>query len=923
MTGVIAKIEENARRRLVLPPLSRPADELPRYRHFLKVETGRLKILHKGGASGLEVCQARAAMMDVLIRYIWDAVIRGHPGGVRSRPRITLVAYGGYGRGELAPFSDVDLLFLHDIGKEAGEERRKTLAEWTGGLLYTLWDIGLKVGHAVRSIPECLQVAGADMQALTALLEARRITGDEGLFDRFRDRFEARCVRGHEAEYIRMRMEDQRTRRAKHGNSPALQEPNVKNGVGGLRDFQNLLWMAWFKHRTRSLEELQSRDFLGSGERRQLEAAHDFLLRTRTELHLAADRALDVLAANVKPRVASGLGYADRSPRIRVEKFMRDYYTHARNIFLITRTLEQRMALLEEAPRPRSGRRRPGDAPPGPQFDGFRVVDGQLLQVYRTALSDDPRRFLRAFLHCQKRGLRLHPDLAQLMRQQVALVDRGFLSDPHNHTTFLEILNQPGNVAPALRAMHEVGFLGKFLPEFGRLTNLVQHEFYHQYAVDEHTLTCIEKLDAVWSATEAPQRNYTALLRGVERPFVLHLALLLHDCGKALDKGRHELVGGELALRAARRLRLDGATTHTLRLLIELHLAMVQISQRRDLEDSEVIQEFAAAIQSREQLDLLTLHTYADSMGTSDTLWNGFKDSLLWSLHHKTAALLSGGTEFLRAEERRRELLREEVRGQLPKTFGADEIEAHFAGLPDRYFRIHSAREIARDLTLAHQFMYLQLTEADRALEPVIAWHDERDRGCSSVHVCTWDRAGLFSKIAGSLTASSLNIHGAQIFTRADGIVLDTFDVTDARTGALPGPEARTRFDRLLDQVLTGDVDLARAMAKAPQYQALWYGAGGERMAPRVRFDHKTLPNRTIIDVEAEDRVGLLYALSVALNRLRLNLVLAKVVTEKGAALDTFYVTELDGKKVKPGGDREAQIARRLREAAEADPVAR
>ena len=534
---------------------------------------------------------------------------------------------------------------------------------------------------------------------------------------------------------------------------------------------------------------------------------------------------------------------------------------------------------------------------PGAQFDGFRVVDGQLRHVYKTALRDDPRRFLRAFLHCQQRGLALHPDLAQLMRQQLQILDRSFLADRHNHATFLEILNQRGNVAAHLRAMHEVGFLGKFIPEFGKLTNLVQHEFYHQYAVDEHTLTCVEKLDQVWNATERPFRNYSEVFRALERPFVLYLALLLHDAGKAAGTGHHEIVGGELAIKVSKRLKLDAGTTDSLRRIIELHLLMVQVSQRRDLEDPGVIAEFSRAVGSLENLMLLALHTFADSMGTSDTLWNGFKDSLLWTLYHKAEAVMTGATEFIQAQRAVLERLREDVRALLPKTFAPDEVDAHFEGLPPRYFQLHSARDIVRDLTLAHRFMHLQLTEAERALEPVVAWQEERDRGYAVAHVCTWDRAGLFAKVAGALTAAGLNIFGAQIFTRQDGIVLDTFYVAEARTGVVPAEEVRDRFERILLQVLTAAFDLDRAIAQAPRYPSL-FRAGGERMPMKVRVDNEASPTATVIDLEAEDRMGLLYRVSRKLYDLGLSIALARISTERGVVLDTFYVTDVEGAKI-------------------------
>ena len=913
MKTLLAKIEENADRRLPLPPGRKPTEELSRYRNFLKEESARLRILHRAGAGGLEICTAQAAMMDVLIRHILEAVKQAFP-AQNKPPRLSLVAYGGYGRAELNPFSDIDLMFLYTAG--GGRPVEVTMSEWTSGLLYTLWDIGLKVGHSVRTVEDCIKLANNDMQAKTALLESRLITGDEKLVQQLRKQFDTQCVQGHEDEYIGQRLEDQARRRTRHGDSAAMQEPNVKNGCGGLRDFQNLLWMAYFKLGFRSTAALQSHGQVSARERKQLDEAHNYLLRVRNELHYSAGSAADVLTAPVKASVASGLGYTERSPRLRVEHFMREYYTHARNIYLITRTLEQRLALVrtpERGFRLLLGRRaRP---PISQELDGFKIVGRQLTAPSRTIFREDPNRLIRAFLYAQQRGLDLHPDLAQTLRQlvQEGRVDGAFLRDPGVHTSFLEILSQRGNVAPTLRSMHEVGFLGKLVPEFGRMTNLVQHEFYHQYAVDEHTLVALQRLDAIWGATQAPQSHYVPMLQQIERPEVLYLALLLHDSGKAFPGRPHELVGGELALRASRRLQLDGATTHTLRLLIELHLEMVKVSQRRDLEDRSVICQLASEVQTPDTLAMLTLHTLADSLGTSDTLWNSFKDMLLRSLYYKTRDVLLGGAEFIEVERRQRELLQQEVTNLLPKTFSPEEVSAHFRGMPARYFQIHDARAVARDLTLVHQFMHLQLTEDERALEPAMLWSDEPDRGYTGVHICTWDRAGLFAKLTGGLAAGGLNILAAQIYTRADDIVLDDFFVVDARTGKLPEAPVRQRFERIMTDVLARSLDAAKALAKAQRYPPL-YRAVGERIPSTVRFDNDTSASCTVIDVEAEDRVGLLFSVAKTLHELQLDVVLAKIVTEKGAAIDTFYVTGRDRKKILEL-ERLREIERGVREA--------
>jgi [protein-PII] uridylyltransferase len=911
------KVENHAARRLAISQAHTPAQEIVRYKDFLKVENHRVHLLHKRGESGLAVCQARATAVDVLLRSIVRAIEANLRAQNSPVPKYALVALGGYGRGELNPYSDIDILFLHETDQVTGGRAKPSLKAIAEGVLYVLWDCGLKVGHVVRSAEDCVAEANSNMQSKTALIQARLVGGDEALFKKMRDLVTAKAVRGFEREYIEARIDDQETRRTKHGNAATMQEPNIKNGCGGLRDYQNLIWMAYFKYRASNLEELEKREFISSAERRQLDAAYDFLLKVRTELHYQSKRAVDVLPKSLQPVMATALGYRDPSPSKRLEMFMRDVYTHMRNIYLITRTLEQRLALLpgekRKIPSLRDLLKRRRERAEEQIVDGFRILDGKIYNGPRT-FKEQPRRMMRAFLHAQARGLQLDPDLAQSIRNSLSLVNREFMQDTHVRETFLEILNQRGNVAPTLRAMHEVGLLGKYLPEFGKLTCLVQHEFYHQYTADEHTLVCVEKLDKVWESTTPPFSNYARLFQNVERPFVLYLALLLHDAGKAYHSGKHAEVGGDLAITVASRLELDGATTHSLRLIIENHLAMVQISQRRDLEDPSVIKSFAAQIQSKENLDMLTLHTFADSQGTSEQLWNGFKDSLLWGLYDRAARVLQGQTEFITAKQTQLAVLRDEVTALLPPTFAPDEVEAHFATLPPRYFQIRSAREIVAEIVMAHRFMHLQLVEEDKALEPVITWHNEPDRGYTTVQICTWDRAGLFAKIAGSLTAAGLNILSGQVFTRLDGIVLDSFYVTDAKTGTLPKKEEKELFEKILAQVLTGEIDLRALIAKQKPAKPLYKAIGDERIPTVITFDNVTAEKRTIIDLETEDRVGLLYVISQAFIDLGLDLALAKIVTEKGAAIDSFYVRYLHGWKIE-SKEQQKEVEARLREA--------
>ena len=919
MQDLQKKIEAAAEARLSFSPNATPAEKLARYKNFLKVETHRLKLLHRAGASGIQVCQGRATILDVLLRHFWNtAVSTLSPQAQEEFPPIALVAIGGFGRAELNPQSDIDFMFLHEGQVVAGKPLAH-LAKLIDGVLYPLWDIGLKVGYSVRDVDDCVKVANTDMQSKTSLIESRLVIGSEALFKKFQKAVVARCVVGFEEKYIAARIEDQASRRAKHGDSACMQEPNIKNGCGGLRDFQNLLWMSFFKYRTRSLRDLEEREFVTPAERKQLKAAYDFLLRVRSELHYHTNRPVDVLGKNVQPAVAHNLGYSDRSPSRRIEKFMRDLYTHMRNLYLTTRTLEQRMALLSPRQTSRLTKLRrlvTGAKPrkmPEP-VDGFVFVDGEIRAAHNRIFRDSPRRLMRVFLHAQQRRLQLHPDLAQLIRSQLSLVDREFLNDEHVRETFLTILERRGEVASTLRTMHEVNLLGKYIPEFGKLTCLVQHEFYHQYAADEHTLVCLEQVDKIWEAKEPPYQHYAPLLQSLERPGVLYLALLLHDVGKAAEhaKGRHADASAAMAMRAAKRLQLDGPATGTLQLLVEQHLLMASLSQRRDLDDATVIKNFARQIGTPENLNLLTLLTFADSQGTSDKLWNGFKDSLLWQLHSRAMTLLTGGTEFVRAEKEQREALLKEVRKLAPDSVSDEELMVHFESLPPRYFQIHLAEEVTADMEVVHRFIQRQVLEEEGTLTPIIEWRDERDRGYNLVKICTWDRAGLFSKIAGTFSAAGLNILSAQIFTRNDGIVLDEFFVNDARTGSLATREQHEKFDTLLAKVLTGEeVDLHGLIARQREIRTTYQAYAGERMETQIRFDNEASELRTLIEIETEDRLGLLYAISETFAELALDISAARIVTERGAAIDSFYVCELDGQKLL-ATERQAEIRTKL-----------
>ena len=888
-----------------IAPLDIPADsslakELPRLKRHLKSESARLQEWHREGADGREVCAARSAVIDTLLATLFDWTLDTFEPKKRERKlTMTLVAIGGYGRSELNPHSDIDFMLLHSgttpsVTRIFNHELIEKLTG-PGGLIYTLYDLGMKVGYSVRNIQDAVNVANDDMQTKTSLIESRLISGDAGLFEQFQKRVEVKCVRSHIDDYLQMRIADQDARRVKFGNSALLQAPNIKNGCGGLRDYQNLLWMTHFKYGTRTLAELEAQEMIRPNNRAQLEEGYGFLLRVRNELHYQTKRPSDDLHKALQPKVAWQLGYKDRSPARRLEAFMRDLYMHMRRIHLITRMVERRLAL-----RPKPSRRIPslrslfGGGEKQETLDGFQVIEGELVPVSSRVFKDQPRRLMRVFLHAQQRGLEFHPDLIQLLRDNVSLVDESFIKDAEVHETFLEILNQRGNVAPAVRAMHEVDLLGRFIPEFGRMTCLVQHEFFHAYAADEHTLICLEKLDQVWDADERPFTDYTHILQDIDLPYLLYLALFLHDAGKGMESGDHVKDGTAVCLQVGERLGLSPRRLSRLRFLVDSHLLMAEVSQRRDIDSPTVIRQFAEAVQDEENLAMLTLLTFADSLGTSDDLWNDFKNTLLQSLYRRADRRLASGEDYEAAEKNRLAKLKFTLRDELPPHLSEEELEAHFNHLTPRYFRAHSIRHILVDLEQVNLFLNrVTAKRNEKVLEPIINWHDRPARGYTSLKVCTWDRPGLFTTISGALAATGLNILSARVFSRSDGIIIDTFFVVNAKTGGLAKRAERDKFSKLITQalLLDGDSEFEEQTMVKREDTEEW------QLPTRIRIDTQSVESRTIVEVESEDRLGLLHRISNVLTRHDLNIHVARISTEKGAAIDTFYVRTMSGGK--------------------------
>ena len=898
------RLRKHAQQRLVFDPGVPRHKQLPAYKRYLELEGEMLKRHHRKGDSGLRVCQERAAMIDVIVENLFLAALDLFTTTHGPIPcKMALLATGGYGRRELNPHSDIDIMFLYPekMSGSAFETFQEMLAE---EVLYPLWDLGLKVGHASRNTREVLEAARKDVQTKNAILESRHICGSQPVYTEMRRRFRHYLNKENSREYILGRLEDERKRHAKFGDTVFLQEPDIKNGVGGLRDYQNILWMTHIELGHTSFAEIERAKLLRKDEGAAMVAAYDFLLRTRTELHLQNRKPTDKLLLEQQPAIAEGLHYHQSDIFERVESFMKDYYTAARTVYQTSTLLKERLAL---SPGDGRGARRvtfrealrAHQHLPVKQVDGFLLRDRVLSTDSRNVFKDDPVRLIRLFRLMQQFGARLDPDLKYLVSRSIPLIDHSVINDPSAARAFCALLRSPGEVHPVLDLMHQLGVLGRYLPEFGALTCLVQHEYYHRYTADEHVLRTIGQLDAVFLRETGTDAVYETELRKNDDPLLLYLILLLHDIGKAEGVKGHADAGDRLARPVLQRFRVSQEQRRQILFIIRNHLEMARFWQRFDLDDPQTTASFADFTEDPEKLRLLFTHTYCDAKGTAPTLWNDFKDSMHRTLYNRTLEHFGQGDVIARKHRENKDMLRSEIMEKPIEGVSREEIEAHFNLLPERYFINTDARTIELHLRMVHQLLdQISAAESVGALAPIVDWHDDIDLGMTVVNVVTWDRAGLFYKLAGALTLAGVNIISTKAISRSDHISLDTFFIMDPGGGVVSTSGARETFTGYLEASLVRNEELMPAIREMEEQDARSRRRKSDMLPaplpPKVDVYHELSLKRTIIEVQAADRIGLLYRLSRLIFNRGFDISFARIATERGVAMDTFYIENVN-----------------------------
>jgi [protein-PII] uridylyltransferase len=856
-----------------------PAQRLVALKKFLKIETQRLSLRHRFGVSGEQIVAARSLIVDLLIERIARTVIEEKLGGASGSEQVAgqfaIVALGGYGRRELAPHSDIDIMFLHRNRRDADGA-----AKLSEAILYLLWDIGFNVGHSVRSLGDCVSMAREDIVSRNSMIDARPLWGDAGLFEQLVERLDEEIFEKQKETLLGELMAEREARYAKFGSAACLQEPNIKESAGGLRDLHELLWASRVAHGRAALEGLVKAEIVPERDAKAIGAAYDFLLRVRNDLHFMTSRRADLLSLDLQQQVARNLGYVDSERQQASEIFMRDYYLHARRLHRLCESHLRRAIAARQKKRWFTRARSTAAA------GGFVMSDGTLDTVNAEEELDGAR-MMMAFGYAQATGAGFSVNLQDAIQSSLPAVNRAFRSSPEAAQSFLKILRAKGRVAATLRLMHELDFLGKFMPEFGRVTCLVQHDLYHRYTVDEHTLRTIEALDELANSRGKQSERYRNLYGEISDPAVLHLGLLMHDIGKGLG-GNHTEKGIRIAERALARMGLEPEMTDQTLFLIRHHLTMSHIAQRRDLSDDKVINDFVVKVGTIDNLNMLTLLTYGDIHGVGPGVWNEWKDALLWELHTKARAILAPDKH----SERGAAELRERVARMLASEIDIDETRKHFELLPEDYARSVPPQTIIEHIRLAH---------ALNSRPVKTSWRIDTQTRCADLHLCAPNRRGLFASVAGTLTAQGVNILSVHLNTRADGIAIDSFKVRDTAGEPITDPARWEQIDNAIRRALGGELDVAAAVEKRLRSQSGSRFQRRRALAPsvtKISWDNQSSDKSTILELRTGDRLGLAYKIANTLTSLDLDIVFAKVATEKHLALDVFYVTNAAGEKL-------------------------
>jgi [protein-PII] uridylyltransferase len=839
----------------------------------------------RANGKGTRCAMNLSAAEDEIIRAVHHFAVSDvypvdNPSGAEM---ISIAAVGGYGRGTLAPGSDIDLLFILPYKQTPWGEQ---ITEY---ILYMLWDLGQKVGHAVRSVDDCIRMARSDMTVRTATLEARYLTGDKKLFAELTHRFETEIMPKTGPEFIAAKMAERDERHRQMGNTRYVVEPNIKDGKGGLRDLHTLFWIGKYFYRVKTSAELVGKGVLSAEEYRLFQRAEDFLWAIRCNLHFLTGRPDEKLTFDVQPDLADRLGYSDRAGMLGVERFMKRYFLVAKDVGDLTRIFCTSLEFDHAKPLDVVGRVlapfKRGKVAIRGESD-FVIEGGRLNIAAPDVFQKDPRNLIKGFMLAGRHDVHLHPDAIKAIRRGFKLIGHELRTDRQANAWFLEILTAPTYVERILRQMNEAGVLGRFVPDFGKIVALMQFNMYHHYTVDEHLIRAVGIMAEIANGGLRDQLPLThELLPHLNDTRLLYVALFLHDIAKGRPED-HSIAGARIARKFCPRLGLDAAETDTVAWLVEHHLLMSEIAQSRDIQDPETAKAFADVVQSPQRLALLMILTACDIRAVGPGTWTGWKGSLLRSLYYATEPLLSGGHSQVTQRDRI-EAAKTVLRSAL-SAWPADEVETYLGRQYDHYWL-----RAEPELQVEHAKMIRAADQGGQMFAGSI--RIKSFEGITEVSFYTPDHPRLLSLIAGACTMCDASIIGAQIFGTRDGRAIDTFRLRRSFTSDEDEKVRATRIIDTVKQLLQGKRQILIDLGKESRHN--------KRLKPfslpaQVAVSNGISEKFTVIEVMGLDRVGLLHQLTRQISDLNLTIGSAHIGTYGEKAVDVFYVTDLTGHKI-------------------------
>ena len=858
------------------------------------------------GATGGEILHAFSDFMDaLLIARFREVIQQGSPDIRASWQQCCLVALGGYGRRELAPYSDIDVMVLTQ-GHQA------QLAEAISkGVFHHLWDLGFQVGHSVRSIMECMLIAQTDIPACTSMMEARFLGGSAAVFQNFQKKFDRRILKWQAKRFIQDKIEERRQEYAKFGETVFLVEPNIKKSKGGLRDLHLVQWVGQARYGAGSIQELANRGILAFPDYQVLQEAQEFLWRVRAFLHFEAGRAQDILTFEDQVRLAEFFRLQDRPNLLAVEQFMQQYFRHTTGLY------DRCVRFLEQA-QEQTWRDRLRQWLPNPLIEGnFRVEDNRLTIPPEKLLGvlESPVALLRLFEISHDRSMPVDSRILNELSQHLTTVPNERFHTEEVSTLFRKILSRPGRIGQTLDAMHQASLLEKLVPAFARVRGLMQFNQYHKYTVDEHSLLAVKEAEKLQEAPGLIGEVY----RSIPDKDLLHLALLLHDLGKGRE-GDHSKIGKDIAHKTADRLGLTEKEREVLAYLVFHHLVMSHTAFRRDLNDAKIIRTFAEKMNTVDVLQKMFILTVADISAVGPEVMTKWKESLLGELYSRTYESMSqeqssadpvAGKSVL-APEVREALLKEihsgDETGSAPETGWADWLDGQIPLFPEWYVSSTPVDQMAKHL-LAIQNLPAQPTHVEG--------YFNAELGISEYVLITREQAkpGLFMQVTGVLAALGLEVLNAQIMTLADGTVLDVFSVNESD---LQGPPSEYRFQEVAKEIQAVVQEEYTVSEVFERRRRRTFGRTFPtgRKATEIQMDHNASDAYTIIEVFADDKPGLLFVLAEALVSLGLSIHMARIGTRLDQVVDVFYVTDAEGGKI-PSGEKSEEIRQALQTAVE------